>query len=75
MSEDGPHEYDRTYEDVVDYRVRRRAGYSRKLDWQPPSAVPSDCLEHADDRTVVSRTQKERLRRSVSGSPQRLPHW
>jgi hypothetical protein len=29
MSEDGPREYDRTYEEVVYHRVRRRAGYSR----------------------------------------------
>jgi hypothetical protein len=29
MDEEGPREYDHTYVDVVDYRVRRRAGYSR----------------------------------------------
>jgi hypothetical protein len=29
MSEDGPREYDRIYEDVVNHRFRRRAGYSR----------------------------------------------
>jgi len=29
MGEDEPREYDHTYEDVVDYGVRRRAGYSR----------------------------------------------